>query len=98
VSTAGAGLLLVMTARIPVAGVAAFRDYEAAVLPLLAEHGGMLQRRLRNADGTVEVHLVSFTSQAGFDRFRKDPRRSAVVHLMTASGATAELLEVMDVE
>ena len=49
-------LLLALTARIPPAGIAAFQAYEAQVLPLLGMHGGSLQRRLRNDDGTVEVH------------------------------------------
>jgi uncharacterized protein (DUF1330 family) len=50
----------VLIARIPPAGVEAFQRYEAAVLPLLAEHGGRLARRLRTDGGEVEVHLVEF--------------------------------------
>ena len=51
---------LVLIARVPVEGVASFQEYESAVLPLLSEFGGLLERRLRNSDGTVEVHIVSF--------------------------------------
>lgn len=38
----------VLIARIPPDGVAAYQAYEDQVLPVLAEHGGRLQRRLRN--------------------------------------------------
>ena len=92
------GVLLAMTARIPVSGVAAFQDYEAQVLPLLGHHDGALQRRLRNADGTIEMHLVHFKSRDGFDGFRNDPRRTAAAQLLAASGAVNELIEVSDVE
>lgn len=92
------GLTLVLTARVPSAGVAAFQAYEAVVLSLLREHGGTLQRRLRNADRTIEVHLVHFEFAEGLASFRNDPRRAAASPLLTASGATTELIEVSDVE
>lgn len=92
-----AGVTLALVARIPAGGVAAFQAYEDAVLPLLGRHGGTLQRRLRNADGTFEVHIVHFTSQAAFADFRGDPARAAAAHLMTASGAATEVHDVSDV-
>ena len=49
-----------MVARIPAAGVDAFQRYEAEVLPILAEHGAELERRLRSADGCTEVHVIGF--------------------------------------
>jgi hypothetical protein len=55
---------LVFIARMPAEGVADFRAYEDAVLPLLPEYNGRLERRLRNADGTVEIHILSFASDA----------------------------------
>jgi hypothetical protein len=73
------------------------------VLPLLAEHGGRLERRLRSADGPdgsgddVEVHVVSFPSPEGFTAYRGDPRRAEHAHLLEASGARTELLEMQDV-
>jgi hypothetical protein len=45
----------VLIARIPPEGVEAFRAYEDAVLPLLPEFNGSLERRLRNPDGTIEI-------------------------------------------
>ena len=65
---------------------------EAQVLPLLADHGGVLQRRLRSEDGGTEVHLVWFPSSAEFEAYRNDPRRTTLAPLMVASGAGLELL------
>ena len=87
----------VLVARIPAAGVQAFQRYEAAVLPLLADHGGRLDRRLRSADGTVEVHLIAFDEPGGLAAYRADPRRAQHAPLLEESGAEIELLEVEDV-
>ncbi len=46
----------------PAEQLEAFAAYDARVLPLLAEHGGTLERRLQSADAQVELHLVSFPS------------------------------------
>ena len=90
-------LTLALIARIPAHGTAAFQDYERRVLPLLGEHQGALHRRLRNADGTTEIHIVQFASRIGFERFRGDPRRAAAAHLLVASGAITEVIEMCDV-
>ena len=90
-------LTFVLIARVPPDGVADFQAYEAAVLPLLSEHGGSLERRLRNSDGTIEVHIVSFESDQNFQDYRNDPRRTALSHLFEASAARNELLAVTDV-
>lgn len=91
------GLTLALIARIPPEGIASFAAYEARVLPLIATHGGALERRLRSADGGVELHIVSFPSDAAFAAFRADPVRAAAAHLLDASGATTELLTLQDV-
>jgi hypothetical protein len=90
-------LTLVLVARIPAAGTADFQAYEAAVLPLLADHGGRLERRLRTADAGVEVHIVVFPSRAALDSYRSDPRRAGQAPLLQRSGAALELLEVVEV-
>lgn len=90
-------LLLALVARVPPEGVADFQAYEAAVLPLLADHGGALERRLRKTDGTVEIHLVAFPSEAALAAFRADPRRAALAPLVERSDAVFELLQVEDV-
>lgn len=90
-------LTLVLTATIPPEGVAAFQAYEDAVLPLLPEFGGRLERRLRNADGSTEIHIVSFSSETGFQRYRSDPRRIEHGLLLTKSSAKLEVVVVTDV-
>ncbi|MET4293382.1 antibiotic biosynthesis monooxygenase (ABM) superfamily enzyme [Bradyrhizobium sp. LB12.1] len=87
----------VLIARIPPEGVDAFRAYENAVLPLLPEFNGSLERRLRNPDGTVEIHIVSFTSEADFQNYRNDPRRTAHARLLEKSSAKLELLPMANV-
>lgn len=87
----------VLMAKIPPEGIAQFRAYEEAVLPLLSEFGGRLERRLRNPDGTVEMHIVSFASDADFQNYRNDPRRAAQAWLLEKSSATLELFPVTDV-
>jgi hypothetical protein len=91
------GLVLALIARIPLAGVEDFQAYEAHVLPLLAAYGGTLERRLRNADGRIELHVLRFASRDGLDRFRQDERRAAAAPLLQRSGATVELIELRDV-
>ena len=87
----------VLIARLPAEGVEDFRAYEAAVLPLLSEFNGRLERRLRNPDGTVEVHIVSFASEADFQKYRNDPRRMAQAGVLEKSSAKLELLPMVNV-
>lgn len=88
---------LVLIVRIPPEGIADFRAYEDAVLPLLPAFNGHLERRLRNPDGTMEVHIVSFASDADLQDYRNDPRRVAQAWLLEKSSAKLELLAMADV-
>ena len=90
-------ITFVLTARIPAEGIEDFRAYEHAILPLLPEFNGRLERRLRNRDGTVEMHIVSFASDADFQNYRNDPRRTAQAWLLEKSSAKLELLPMADV-
>ena len=90
-------LTLVHIARIPPHGVEAYRAYEDQVIPLMNEHGGRLERRLRNELGTLELHIISFPSDSAFQKYRSDPRRTAATHLMETSAAKTELLSLRDV-
>ena len=87
----------VLIARIPAEGIKDFRTYEDAVLPLLPEFNGRLERRLQNSDGTIEMHIVSFASDADFQNYRNDPRRAAHVGLLEKSSAKLELLPMATV-
>jgi len=87
----------VLIFRIPAEGVEDFRAYEEAVLPLLPEFNGRLERRLRNPDGTVEMHIVSYASDADRQNYRNDPRRAAQAWLLEKSSAKLELLPMANV-
>ena len=87
----------VLIVRIPTEGIEYFRAYEEAVLPLLPEFNGRLERRLRNPEGTVEMHIISFASDADFQNYRNDPRRTAQAWLLEKSSAQRELLPMADV-
>ena len=83
---------------VPGASVAAFGRYEDAVLPLLARHGGRLDRRLRSADGTTEVHVLSFAGESGYRDFLADPERGAHRTLLDGAETSRRVLEgVVDV-
>ena len=87
----------VLIARIPTEGIGDFRAYEDVVLPLLPEFNGRLERRLRNPDGTVDVHIVSYASDADRQNYRNDPRRAAQAWLLEKSSAKLELLPMANV-
>lgn len=68
-----------------------FDRYEAAVLPLLPEHGGTLLHRLRSQDEETEVHVLAFASERHLGRFQADPRRAAVAALFEQSGVKSQV-------
>jgi hypothetical protein len=88
----------VLIARIPAEGIGDFQAYEDAVLPLLPEFNGRLERRLRNHDGTVEVHIIGFASDDDFRNYRNDPRRMAHASLLKKSSAMLELLPMENIK
>jgi hypothetical protein len=91
------GVTFVVVARIPRAGIERFQRYEDAVLPLIVEHGGRLERRLRSPAGDVEVHILSFAEPESLVAYLDDPRRAAHRELLADSGVELELLEVDDI-
>ena len=86
-----------MLADVSAAGIAAFQNYEAHVLPLLARHDGRLERRLRSTDAQTEVHVVSFGSRAGYDSYLADPERTAQRAQLDGIELTQRIVEVDDV-
>jgi enamine deaminase RidA (YjgF/YER057c/UK114 family) len=76
--------------------VAPFDAHERRVLPLLARHGGRLDRRLRTADGRTEIHLLSFASRTGYEAYLADPDRAALDHLLDGLDVRRRLLELAD--
>jgi hypothetical protein len=87
----------VLIVRTPTEGIEDFRAYEDAVLPLLPEFNGRLERRLRNPEGTIEMHIISFASDVDFQNYRNDPRRTEKAWLLERSSAKLELLPMANV-
>jgi uncharacterized protein (DUF1330 family) len=92
------GLTLVMVADLSSEAVTAFQDYESRVLPLLARHGGHLERRLRTDDALSEVHVVSFESQEGYDSYLADEERRAHGTELGGLEVVQRVLRVQDVD
>jgi nicotinic acid phosphoribosyltransferase len=90
-------LTLVVVVEVPADGVEAFQRYEAAVLPLLEEHDGRLERRLRTEDGLSEVHVLSFGSRSAYQAYVADPARAAHRALLDGVELHQRLREVTDV-
>jgi hypothetical protein len=88
---------LVLIVDVPEASLRGFLAYEDGVLPLLGRHGGLLERRLRTADGHTEVHVLSFTDRAGYQAYLDDPERAGHRTLLEGSPYDQRLLEVADV-
>ncbi len=86
-----------MVADIHSDDVSAFQRYESLVLPLLARHGGRLERRLRTDDALNEVHIVSFESQEGYEAYMADGERQAHRAVLGGAEVAQRLLQMHDV-
>ena len=91
-----APLTLALVVDLAADAVAAFDSYERRVLPLLARHGGRLDRRLRTADGRTEIHVLTFADRAGYAAYLADPDRAAAAPLLDGLDIGRRLLEVTD--
>ena len=89
---------IVMVADLPSGAEEAFQAYESAVLPRLPRHGGRLERRFRTGDALTEVHIVSFTSQEGFDAYLADEERQSHRGLLEGLDIAQRVLLVDDVQ
>ena len=78
---------------VPAEAVALFQRYEDLVLPLLAAHDGTLDRRLRTPDGTTEVHVLSFPSEAAYRGYLADPRRAQYRSVLDGVEPTSRVVE-----
>ena len=89
-------ITLAVVVKIPADGIVSFDEYENRVLPLLKNHGGTLQRRLRAQNHMTEFHILSFESQSSFNGFLADPEREKHRNLLIKSNAIIELFNVED--
>lgn len=81
-----------MLARLPEGGLGAFDAYESAVLPLLAEYGGRLERRLRALDDQVEAHLVTFPNSEDLAATGRIPGALLLHHCWSRLGQRSNCL------
>jgi hypothetical protein len=75
-----------------------FEAYEATVLPLVANHGGRLELRVRALDGLSETHLLYFPSEQAFEAYRTDPARVAAQDDWARCGAKSSVTLVAPVQ
>ena len=76
------------------ADVDVFDSYESVALPILREHGGALEARVRDAGNALEWHLVRLPDRASWQAFRDDPRRRGHAWLLQRSRARVLRYEV----
>lgn len=71
-----------------------FNQFEDLAIPLIAKYNGQLLLRVRPDENAIvaatiekpyEIHLVSFASEADFERFMKDEERKQFLHLKEQS-------------
>jgi uncharacterized protein (DUF1330 family) len=89
-------LLLVAIVEMTPEHEEAGQRYENAVLALLDQHGGSVERRLRSADSATEVHVIRFRSRAGYHSFMIDPARLAYRDELRHAAPTTRVIEVHD--
>jgi hypothetical protein len=68
-------LHLLFEIDLSVADIEVFDRYEDLALAVLAEHGGVLEMRVRDLDERREWHLLRLPDHASWQAFRDDPRR-----------------------
>lgn len=89
-------MIVTTIARVPAQGIRSYELYEDVVLALLPDYGAALERRLRNADRTVDVHVLRFPDRSTYERFLQDPRRRSRRQLLEVSGAAIEVHEDLE--
>lgn len=81
---------------------AIFNEFENLAIPVIAKYNGSLELRIRPTKGSIiessieqpyEIHLVSFKTEADFERFKLDPERSKYLHLKQQSVRVATLIK-----
>jgi hypothetical protein len=81
-----------MIFRVPEAGVSDYHRYVALTLPLLADHGAVLEHRLSSADATTEMFVISFSSSDSFEAFQNNAHMHDAAPFLYRSGVRVEIL------
>ncbi|HEX6682683.1 MAG TPA: hypothetical protein VF062_07810 [Candidatus Limnocylindrales bacterium] len=90
-------ILLVAIVEMAPGHAEAGQAYEDAVLGLLDRHGGTVERRMRDNDSPGEVHVIRFSSRAGYEAALADPDRLAMREKLGEAAPTTRVIEVRDV-
>ena len=72
-------------------------EYEDAVLPYVADHGGAVLYRARThgeREEPNEIHLIQFPSEAALDAYIKDPVGAALAGVRDQAIERTQLLRV----
>lgn len=86
---------LLLEIDLSAADLSRFEAYEAAVLPLVAKHGGKVECRVRTIGAAPrEVHILYFPDSAALEAYLADPARAALAPDWQACGALAKSVEV----
>ena len=76
---------------------AEFRRFETEAARIMRRHGGQIDRVIRPTGRAAgdplphEIHVVSFPSAAGFDRYRSDPELAALAPLRESAITRTEV-------
>jgi hypothetical protein len=89
-------LVLVAIVEMAPGHAAAGQRYEDAVLELLGRHGGSVERRMRGTDSATEVHVIRFSSRAGYESFMVDQDRLEYRDRLGDAAPTTRVIEVRD--
>jgi uncharacterized protein (DUF1330 family) len=91
-------MLVAMIADVDGESIERFQSYEEVVLPLLAKHGGRLERRVRSVDAMTEIHLIAFDGEEGYRAYIDDPMRLAAKTSLDGALVDQRVLFVEDVD
>lgn len=89
-------LLLVAIVEVAPGNTAAGQRYEDTVLGLLDRRGGSVERRMRSRESATEVHVIRFSSRAGYEFFMVDPDRLGYRDRIGGAAPTTRVLEVCE--
>jgi len=78
---------------------AEFESYERKVAPIMACHGGAIERAIRCSGTSLnapappfEVHVLRFPSNEQYEEFRRDPQREALSAERAAAISNTDVL------
>jgi uncharacterized protein (DUF1330 family) len=89
-------IFVVATLRIRPGQLSQFEAYERQALAIASRHGGQLEQSIRStslAEGeNVEVHVLTFPSEAMFAAYRADPVLVSLSALREAAISSTDIL------